>query len=94
MGYYLLKGREEGVIKRCPAMVVDFYIFRKGYQGAARQSVIRAISSLPASESGRQLATLFQFHELTVRDGSCLLSALGVLEAADRATGQTRGRRQ
>ena len=86
--------RELKVITSSLAMVVDFYVFRRGYLGAKREGVIRAMSALTASESGRQLATLFQFHELAIRDGSCLVSALGVLEGADRATGQTRGRRQ
>jgi ABC-type phosphate/phosphonate transport system substrate-binding protein len=85
--------RDLQVITSSPAMVVDFYIFRRGYQGATRESVIRAISGLTATESGRQLATLFQFHELAIRDGKCLASALGVLEGADRISGQMRGRK-
>ena len=80
--------RDLRVCVSSPALVVDFYIFRKNYQSAYREKVIKAISNLHSSVAGRQIATLFQFHELTVRDGSCLASALAVLEAADRARGR------
>ncbi|MGA2150079.1 MAG: PhnD/SsuA/transferrin family substrate-binding protein [Bryobacteraceae bacterium] len=78
--------RDLKVLISSPAMVVDFYIFRKNYQSMAREKVISALSSLRSSAAGQQLATLFHFDELTVRDASCLTSALSVLERAERAT--------
>ena len=80
--------RDLRVLASSPAMVVDFYIFRKNYDSAHREKVIRAMSSLHSSAAGRQLATLFQFDVLAVRDASCLASALGVLETAERARGR------
>jgi ABC-type phosphate/phosphonate transport system substrate-binding protein len=77
--------RDLTVLASSPPMVVNFYIFRKNYQGVNREKVIRAMSSLHSSPAGRQLETLFQFENLGVRDASCLASALGVLEKADRA---------
>jgi ABC-type phosphate/phosphonate transport system substrate-binding protein len=71
-----------------PPMVVEFYIFRRNYQSAYREKVIRAISKLHSTASGQQLATLFQFNQLAVRDGSCLSNALSVLERADRVRGR------
>ena len=76
--------RDLRVLATSPPLVVMFYAFCKNYQGAQRAKLIRALSSLCDSPAGRQLATLFQFDELTVRDGGCLASALGILEAADR----------
>jgi len=76
-------GIDLSVLASSPAMVVDFNIFRKNYQGKDREKVIRAISSLHSGPAGRQLATLFHFDELTVGDASCLTSALGVLARAE-----------
>ena len=80
--------RDLKVLARSPSMVVDFYIFRKNYQSVQREKVIRALSSLCESPAGQQLATLFQFDALTVRDASCLTSVLGVLERAEHAHGR------
>ena len=71
------------VIASSPAMVVSFYVFRKNYHSVHRERLIRALSGLLTTAAGRQLATLFQFNEMVVRDGSCLASALGVLDAAE-----------
>ena len=76
------------VLATSPVMVVNFYVFRKNYQSVLRERVIRALSSLRASPAGQQLATLFQFNQLAVRDARCLASVLNVLEAADRARGR------
>jgi len=73
------------VLASSPALVVNFYIFRKNYERVQREKVIRAMSSLHSSPAGRQLATLFQFEELGVKDASCLASALALLDMADRA---------
>jgi phosphonate transport system substrate-binding protein len=72
-------------IASSPAMVVTFYIFHKNYHGVNRERFAKVYSGVRSSVSGRQLATLFQFDELTVQDGSCLASALGILDAAERA---------
>lgn len=76
------------VLAGSPAMVVDFYIFRKNYDRARRQKVITAMSSLHATPAGRQIAVLFQVGEVTVRDAGCLTSVLGVLARADLANGR------
>jgi ABC-type phosphate/phosphonate transport system substrate-binding protein len=76
--------RDLKVLVGSPAMVVDFYVFRKNYQSAYREKVIKAISSLHSSAAGQQLATLFHFDELTVRDAGCLASVLSLLERAER----------
>jgi phosphonate transport system substrate-binding protein len=71
-----------------PVMVVTFYIFHKNYHGASRERFAKAYADLPNSVAGRQLATLFQFERLVVKDIGCLAPALGVLEAADRIRGR------
>ena len=73
------------VIASSTEMVVCFYVFHKNYHGVNREKFARVYSNLRTSPAGRQLATLFQFGELTVRDGSCLSSALSVLETSERA---------
>jgi phosphonate transport system substrate-binding protein len=80
--------RELKAIAVSPPMVVSFYIFRKNCPSANREKVIKAITNLPTTAAGKQLATLFQFEDLGIRDASCLASALGVLDAADRARGR------
>jgi hypothetical protein len=72
-------------IASSPVMVVIFYVFHKNYHSPNRGRFLKVLSELHTSAAGRQLATLFQFDELTVRDGSCLASALGILDAAERA---------
>jgi len=78
-------------IASSPAMVLCFYVFHKNYRGLSRESFAKVYSSLRTSAAGRQLATLFQFDGLTVRDVSCLASALGVLETADRVRSRPGG---
>lgn len=77
-------GRELRVIAESPPLIVSFYIFRKNYRSAEKDRVIRAISGLRNSPDGQELATLFQFDALAVRDGSALTVTLGMLDAADR----------
>lgn len=77
-------GRDLKIIATSAPVVVNFYIFRKNFQAAPRERLIRTISGLRNGSAGDQLATLFQFDALTVRDGSSLTSALAVLEQADR----------
>jgi phosphonate transport system substrate-binding protein len=71
-------------IASSPVMVVTFYIFHKNYHGANRDRFAKVYSGLRSSAAGRQLATLFQFDELTVQNASCLASALRILDAAER----------
>ena len=80
--------RDLRVLASTPPMAVIFYVFCKNYHSAQREKLIKALSGLCESPAGRQLATLFQFDALTVRDVSCLASALSILEAAERAHGR------
>lgn len=80
--------KELKVIASSPLMVVSFYVFRKNYQGVNREKLIKAILNLSSTVAGRQLATLFQFEDLGIRDASCLTSVLGMLDAADRLRGR------
>jgi hypothetical protein len=78
-------GKELAVIASSPAMVVTFYIFHKNYHGMNREKFAQVYTKMGNSDmAGRQLATLFQFEHLAVRDASCLASALGVLDMAER----------
>lgn len=81
-------GKDLTPIASSPTMVVNFYIFRKNYQNANRERLIRALLNLRATPVGGQLAALFQFDELTLRDGRCLAPALAVLEAAEHVRGR------
>ena len=76
-----------------PLIVVSFYVFRKNYQSPNREKLTRSLLSMRASPAGGQLAALFQFEDLAIRDASCLASALAVLEAADRARARRGGRK-
>jgi phosphonate transport system substrate-binding protein len=76
------------VIASSPVMAVTFYIFHRAYRGVSRERFAKVYSDLPSSAAGRQLAMLFQFESLVVKDIACLAPALGVLEAADRARGR------
>ena len=86
--------RELAVLATSPTVVVNFYMFRKNYQNAQREKLIGALSSLRNSPAGQQLATLFQFDQLAIRDGSCLASALNILEMADRVHSRSAGHKK
>jgi phosphonate transport system substrate-binding protein len=77
-------GKELGVLAASPALTVAFYIFRKDFRAVQRERIIQAISGLRNSPGGDELATMFQFSHLAVRDAGCLASALSLLETADR----------
>jgi phosphonate transport system substrate-binding protein len=81
-------GKELTVIASSPVMEVTFYIFHKNDHGVSRERFAKAYADLPNSVAGRQLATLFQFDRLVVKDIACLAPALAVLEAVDRARGR------
>jgi phosphonate transport system substrate-binding protein len=76
--------RELSAIATSPGMVMTFNAFRRNYHGAGREGFLRIYMDLPNNPAGRQLATLFQFQELVVRDATCLAPALAILDAADR----------
>lgn len=76
--------RELKTIAASPGMVVNGYVFRRNYQSVYRERFVKALSGLRSTVAGRQIAMLFQFDELTLRDASCFAPALGVLDAADR----------
>jgi len=78
-------GKELITIAGSPPMIPWVFAFRKNYHDLSQASFAKVYSNLHTSVSGRQLSTLFQIGELTVRDISCLASALSVLDAADRA---------
>jgi phosphonate transport system substrate-binding protein len=78
-----------------PGLVVTFNAFHKNYHGAGRERFLKVYTDLPNNPAGRQLATLFQFQSLVVRDASCLEPALAILEAAERVRArQTAGERK
>ena len=81
-------GKDLIAIASSPAMVLCFYVFHKNYHGVSREKFASVYSSIVGNAAGRQLATLFQFDALTVRDVTCLRSALNILEAAERAHGR------
>lgn len=74
-----------------PPLAVDFYAFRKHFPVEARERLTRTITDLCRSVEGRQVATLFQFDAVEVRDGKCLTSALNVLDRADKARARHAG---
>jgi len=66
-------------------LVTCFHAFRKNYRSPTRERLIDLHTTLLSSAAGRQLATLFQIEDLTVRDASCLASSLSLLDRAERA---------
>jgi len=77
-----------------PPMVINFYVFRKTFQGAYRDKLLAAIGIVCQGAAGQQLSALFQFNALMVRDASCLASALSVVERAERVRSPRRGAEQ
>jgi len=77
--------KDLAAIATSPGMVVTFNAFHKNYHGVGREKFLKIYTDLPNNPAGRQLATLFQFQALVVRDTTCLASAMAILEAADRA---------
>lgn len=76
-------GKDLTMIKSSPSLVVTFYIFRKNYRSVNRERFVNIYANVQGSTAGRQLATLFHFDRLEVRDISCLTPALAILQAAD-----------
>ncbi len=85
--------RDLRVVAASPPMVVAFYVFHRNYRSANRDTFIKILADVTNNPAGRQLATLFQFDSLTVRDASCLSTAMSVLDAADRARRRAGGRK-
>jgi hypothetical protein len=67
-----------------PLLVTCFYAFRKSFHAPNRESFFSVHKTLLSSAAGRQLATLFQFDGLMIRDASCLASSLNILDKAER----------
>ncbi|MFN7938169.1 MAG: PhnD/SsuA/transferrin family substrate-binding protein [Bryobacteraceae bacterium] len=67
-----------------PPIIPGVQAFRKGYEGSGRNKVIQALSGLGSSASGRQVLTLFQVEDLTVKDVSHLKASLDILARADQ----------
>jgi phosphonate transport system substrate-binding protein len=78
-------GRTLRIVAMSAPMVVTFYVFHKSFHSEARQDFTRILSELRKSAAGRQLATLFQFEQLSVLDARCLESGLNELDLADRS---------
>ena len=76
--------RDLTAIAISPLLTTCFYAFRKGFHGATRDRFTSLHSTLLAGLAGKQLATLFQVDDLTVRDTGCLASSLSLLDRADR----------
>ncbi len=81
-------GKDLAVIASSQPLYVTFYTFHKNYHGVSREKLERVYSDLPSTPAGRQLATLFQFDSLVVRDIGCLSPSLAVLDKADRIRGR------
>jgi hypothetical protein len=87
-------GKDLIAIASSAPMILDFYVFHKGYHGITREKFEKIYSTLGSSSAaGQQLGTLFQFKDLVARDASCLASALTILDAADRVRGRAKGAR-
>ncbi len=74
-------------IAASPAMVVVFYVFRNGFHGAGRNAMVKVFPDVSTSAASRQMAALFQFNNLVVRDAACLAPALAILEKAAHIRG-------
>jgi phosphonate transport system substrate-binding protein len=82
------------VLVTSPPMVVTFYVFRGDFPRARRTKLISVVAGLRTTVAGRQLATLFQFEEVTVQSAEGLAPALAILDAAERGSGRTGARSQ
>jgi ABC-type phosphate/phosphonate transport system substrate-binding protein len=81
-------GKDLAVIATSPEMVVTFQIFHKNFSGVTRERFAKVYSSVRSDAAGRQLATLFQFQELEIKDANCLAPALRILESVERVRGK------
>ncbi|HUA62229.1 MAG TPA: PhnD/SsuA/transferrin family substrate-binding protein [Verrucomicrobiae bacterium] len=85
--------RDLVIVASSPPMVVSLYVFHRNYHSSSRQQFVRAISQVRTSPAGRQMATLFQFDSLAVKDASSLTTALAVLDKARLIRNRQGGRR-
>jgi phosphonate transport system substrate-binding protein len=76
-------GRNLIAVANSPLLVTCFYAFRKNYRDPSREKFFNLHKTLLSSPAGRQLAALFHFDELTIRDASCLASSLNILDKAE-----------
>jgi phosphonate transport system substrate-binding protein len=77
--------KDLSILATSPPMLASFYIFCKNFPRGSREKLLGALTSVRVGAAGQQLATLFQFGDLTVRDAGCMASALSVLDKAERA---------
>jgi phosphonate transport system substrate-binding protein len=75
------------VIAASVPLVVNLYIFHKKFHGMSREKFAKVYMDVPSSPAGHQVATLFQFESLAMKDVTALGPALALLELADRAQG-------
>lgn len=86
--------KELVVLASSPSVIVTFYTFHKNYHGVSRERFAKVYAGIPASAAGRQLATLFQFQGLAIRDKSCLAPAMAILDAVERNRPRSAGSSQ
>jgi hypothetical protein len=77
-------GKDLTAIASSPAMVVTFSVFHKNFHGATRDKFAKVYSRLGTSAAARQVAMLFQFEDLALKDATCLGPALAVLDKEER----------
>jgi ABC-type phosphate/phosphonate transport system substrate-binding protein len=80
-------GKSLQIVAMSAPMVVTFYVYHKNFHSEARQEFTRVLSAFRTNAAAQQLATLFQFDQLSMLDAHCLRSALTELETADRSRG-------
>lgn len=83
-------GKDLTAIASSSAMLVTFCVFHQNYHGANREKFAKIYSHLGTSVAARQVATLFQFDDLTLQNADCLRPALSVLDRAERARNRPR----
>jgi ABC-type phosphate/phosphonate transport system substrate-binding protein len=71
-------------VETSATLVTCFYAFRRNFHSPEREKLLRLHNGLLSNAAGRQLAALFQFDELMVRDASCLAGSLSILEKIER----------
>lgn len=77
-------GRQIKLLAVSPPLVSSIHAFHRNYAGPYRDKLVRILSNLPSSISGKQLMVLFQTEKLVMRHSSCLDGSLAVLGAWER----------
>lgn len=66
-----------------PPIVPSVQAFRKGYEGTGKGKIFQALTGLSSSAAGRQVLTLFQVEDLTIKGPAHLKSSLDILAQAE-----------